>query len=502
MQIRFVMAWLVLVTLGGGWWTVQAEPARRAPLGRDTTWTLAAVGDAIITRRVSPFNHDGDPGFRDLVRLLRGADAAVVNLELSLFRFSEFRGWAEVENGGNWEVGPPEGAGELKDMGFLLMSRANNHATDYGVEGMRVTDALLDRLGIVHAGSGENLGLASRPGYLDTARGRIALISLATTFTPMSRAGASRPDMGGRPGINALRVHRKYEADPATLAQLRALAARFGAPVTEPAVPTGSDATYDPSQSAPPLASARPTATAGDPRAPVRLLGVTVEPAERTRTVETLDARDEERIIKEIRNAASLADFVLVTSHTHEPDNLEVTPPAWLVGFARRCIDAGATAFIAHGPHQLRGLEIYHGRPIFFSLGNFIFQNETIDPMPQDMYDSQRLPDTALAADVYDAKFKGGTRGFPTRPAVYESVVALPTFRHGQMISLRLVPIEMGRTSPRSQRGTPRIADEATGRAIITRLQRLSAPFGTTIEYHDGAGWWRPAPRQGRYAPR
>lgn len=489
-------AWLVMFAwLAGGWSQVGAEPARPPAAGAGSTWTLAAVGDAIITRRLAPFDREGDAGFRGLVKLIRGADAAVLNLELSLFRFSEFKGWPEVENGGNWEVGPPEGAVDLKDMGFRMMSRANNHATDYGVEGMRTTDALLDGLGIVHAGTGENLGQASRPGYYDTPRGRIALISLATTFTPMSRAGASRQDMVGRPGLNALRVHRKYEADPATMAQVREMAARFGAPVTEPAIPTGSDATYDPTHTPAVETHPRQAPSPSDPHAPVRLLGVTVEPAARTRTIETLDARDEERILREVRNAARLADFVLVTSHTHEPDNLETAPPPWLVGFGRKCIEAGATAFIGHGPHQLRGVEIYQGRPIFYSLGNFIFQNETIDPMPQDMYESMKLPDTALAADVYDTKFKGGTRGFPSRPSVYESVVAMPTFRDGRMISLRLVPIEMGRTAPRSQRGTPRLTDEATGRGIINRLQRLSAPFGTRIEFRDGSGWWKPIHR-------
>jgi len=51
----------------------------------------------------------------------------------------------------------------------------------------------------------------------------------------------------------------------------------------------------------------------------------------------------------------------------------------------------------------------------------------------------------------------------------------------------------MAQTAPRSQRGTPRLADEATGRKIIERLARFSEPFGTRIVYENGIGVWRPS---------
>ena len=44
---------------------------------------------------------------------------------------------------------------------------------------------------------------------------------------------------------------------------------------------------------------------------------------------------------------------------------------------AHWAIDQGADLFAGHGPHFLRGIEIYKNRPIFYSLGNFIFQNGT-----------------------------------------------------------------------------------------------------------------------------
>ncbi len=431
--------------------------------GPGTSWSLAAVGDAIITRRIAAFENDGDPRFARMTQIIRAADAAFLNLEISLFRLSEFRGWPEVENGGNWELGPPEAAHDLKAMGFDLFNRANNHTTDYGVEGMRLTTRLLDDLGIVHAGSGDTLGQASRPAYFDTPKGRIALIGLATTFTPMSRAGEARDDVMGRPGLNALRLDRKYSADPETFQALRTVAARLGVRVPQ------------------------------DASAPLRLFGTLIEPGASNRLVETVNPRDEARILREVRNAANMADYVVVNSHSHEPGNDSVVPPEWLREFVKKCLDAGATTFVIHGPHQVRGIEVYKGKPIFYSLGNFVFQNETIDPMPADHYEQFNLPPTALSSDLYDARFKGGTSGFPSSPVWYESVVAVPAFQGTQVTEIKLHPIELGHKAPRSQRGTPRMADEATGKTILERIAKLSSELGTTIAIENGVGVWRRA---------
>jgi poly-gamma-glutamate synthesis protein (capsule biosynthesis protein) len=436
--------------------------------GPEATWSLAATGDAIITRRISQFDYPGDPGFHRLANIIRQADAAFVNLELSLFRLEDFKGWPEAEYGGNWELGPPEVAIDLKEMGFDLYNRANNHTTDLGVEGMRLTNQLLDSLGLIHAGSGMNLGFASRPGYLETPKGRIALIGMATSFTPMSRAANPRGPYMGRPGLNALRLTQRYEADSATFALLANVAESLGGRVPE------------------------------NPEAPLRLIGARVYRSTENRVVTELNEHDEQRILQEVRNAANLADFVIVNSHSHQPGNGRTEPPEWMREFAKACLDEGATTFVIHGPHQLRGIEIYDGKPIFYSLANFIFQNETIDPMPQDNYENFDLDASALAADLYDRRFRVDeegvpTTGFPSSPIWYESVLAVPTFQGDRLIDLKLYPIDLGQMAPRSQRGTPRLADEETGRKIIEHLAELSAEFGTTIEYRNGIGVWRPA---------
>ncbi len=447
--------------------TLAAGQDRRETLPvPDTTWSLAAVGDVIMNRRIALHENGDDPRFRDMAGIIRGADAAFANLEQSIFRLRGFTGWPEFENGGNWETADPEILDDLKVMGFDLFSRANNHTTDYGVAGMRLTGEELVKRGLVHAGAGENLGQASRPGYLETPKGRIALISFASSFTPMSQAGEARDDVPGRPGLNPLRVVRSFEVDAATMESLHTFAAGGGLPL-----PHGADQ-------------------------PFVLLGHTINPGPAVRAVDTMNPRDVERILREVRNAADQADYVIVTIHAHQHQTAafeQVTPP-WLVEIARRCIEAGASAFVGHGPHVLRGVEIYRGRPIFYSLANFVFHNETIDPMPADHYEKYNLPATALASDLYNARFKNGTAGFPTRPEIYESVIAVPVFRGRDVVEVRLYPLDLARTAPRSQRGTPRLADEEHGRRIIERMTRMSAVLGTTITYENGIGVWRAKP--------
>jgi poly-gamma-glutamate synthesis protein (capsule biosynthesis protein) len=233
-----------------------------------------------------------------------------------------------------------------------------------------------------------------------------------------------------------------------------------------------------------------------DPGAPVRIFGTTVSPGDQDRSVVSLNDVDRERVLHEVRNATDQADYVVVNSHSHEPGNGSVLPPDWMVEFSHQIIDAGANTMVIHGPHQLRGIEIYDGRPIFYSLGNFIFQNETIDPMPADQRTRYGLPLDNLASEIYDRRFRvdengNPTTGFPTGSEWYESVVAVAEFEGDEVIEIRLYPIELGWKAPRSQRGTPRIAPEALGRKIIEHLAELSAPFGTRIDYEGGIGVWR-----------
>lgn len=78
-----------------------------------------------------------------------------------------------------------------------------------------------------------------------------------------------------------------------------------------------------------------------------------------------------------------LVDVLIVTFHGGAEGAKAVRTPAdaeflgkeprgSLRRWARAVLDAGADAVVGHGPHVLRGVEFYRGKPIFYSLGNFL----------------------------------------------------------------------------------------------------------------------------------
>lgn len=83
-----------------------------------------------------------------------------------------------------------------------------------------------------------------------------------------------------------------------------------------------------------------------------------------------------------VQKAAAKADIVVVSFHggaegsrnTHVPNRTELffgEARGNLPLFARTVIDAGADLVLGHGPHVLRGMEVYKDRLIAYSLGNF-----------------------------------------------------------------------------------------------------------------------------------
>jgi hypothetical protein len=159
------------------------------------------------------------------------------------------------------------------------------------------------------------------------------------------------------------------------------------------------------------------------------------------------------------------------------------------VTFARAMIDAGADVFVGHGPHLLRGVEIYKGKPILHSLGDFIFQNETLLRLPSENYEPFELGATAHVNDFNDARYNFDKTGFPSDRLIWESVVAVPRFRGDQLTELALHPITLGFGKSRSVRGRPLFAEGELGQKILDDLVRLSAPMGTSITIRNGVGY-------------
>jgi poly-gamma-glutamate synthesis protein (capsule biosynthesis protein) len=156
--------------------------------------------------------------------------------------------------------------------------------------------------------------------------------------------------------------------------------------------------------------------------------------------------------------------------------------------FAKLCIDNGAHAYIGHGPHIWRGIEIYKNHPIFYSLGDFIFQNDSVERQPTEFYDLYDLGTENTVSDGLDARSANETRGLVADRKVYESALASFVVTDGKIDEVALVPLSLGFEYGRSRRGRPRFSGKADGERILRGIADLSAEFGTTITINDGMG--------------
>ena len=86
---------------------------------------------------------------------------------------------------------------------------------------------------------------------------------------------------------------------------------------------------------------------------------------------------DATQLVEEIGKAKESCDFVAVLVHWGIERN--TFPEDYQKTLARQYIDAGADAVIGSHPHVLQGIEYYKGKPIFYSLGNFIFNNSAYE---------------------------------------------------------------------------------------------------------------------------
>jgi Bacterial capsule synthesis protein PGA_cap len=177
------------------------------------------------------------------------------------------------------------------------------------------------------------------------------------------------------------------------------------------------------------------------------------------------DIRDIDGARATIRYAAGLADIVIVfvhagaegEGHEHTPTAAEYhlgEPRGDVRAFAHAAVDAGADLVLGSGPHVLRGIELYRGRVLAYSLGNL-----------------------------------AGYRAFSTHGSMSLSGVLRVTvgpdgrFASGRFTSLRL-----------SSDGIPAPDPSQAAARLISRLGRQD--FSTAAALVGGDGRLRPAARR------
>jgi hypothetical protein len=238
---------------------------------------IRAVGDVVLGSNY-PRNRLPDDTHKkriaDLSQTFKGADIVVGNLEGVLYDQGESR--KDISQSGYYVFRMPESyASTLREMGFNVLSMANNHSMDFGVEGLKATKRAL---------LAETIQPSGVPG------GDIAVLNIRNT--------------------KVVFLSYSYLSNMSSM-------------------------------------------------------------------------NNEVQVKSDIERAKQTASIVIVTVHaggegeeaggTPETDEYFLNEYRGNIRkFATLVIDAGANAVFGHGPHLVRPYEIYQGKPIFFSLGNFV----------------------------------------------------------------------------------------------------------------------------------
>jgi poly-gamma-glutamate capsule biosynthesis protein CapA/YwtB (metallophosphatase superfamily) len=338
--------------------------------------------------------------------LLRG-DVVFTNFEGAIAEAGQ-----QVTGSGRGFLAPAEALDALQAFGFNLLSLSNNHAFDLKETGIDNTLREVDRRKIAHAGTGKTPAEAAAPTYLRVGNKTIALVASASGLIAA----------GGSARVNELRVM---------------------------AGDTVNEASADLPGGAPANAANRD---------------------------------DTARILQTIRDAKAHADLVIVYQHNHvfsdksfntifsEGMGERLAPNPWLQKWTHAEIEAGADIVVMHGAPLLHGIEMYRGKPIFYCLGNFIY-----NVPPAITYISE--------------------------PMAWESVVANLEFDGKALRSITLKPIALnyvgkGQADLQSQytaneflhtRGLPSAAEGAQAKYILERVAEFSKPFGTRVDIAGGA---------------
>lgn len=402
-------------------------------------------------------------GYHELRKIIEQADVRGTNLEMVI---SDGNPFASTYCGGIWLKAPSARLDDLSKYGFEYYGFANNHTMDYSYDGLRDTLKELEKRGFHTSGAGLGLEEANRPAVMSKNGERVAIISCTASCDDAARAGYASPTVSARPGVNMLRHSEEFMVTPEHLkvideiASATCLNARFLKAV----------------------------------RMGIHRLPHEIHRLGRLQFVEGFEDRknsqcnkmDLERILKNIRESVKNHDYAIVCIHSHvikgETDD---TPDYYLEEFAHKCIDAGATAVIGTGTHQLKAIELYKGRPIFYSLGNFIFADEELLAAPYDYYERYGYEVSQSLKEIKMSCTKNGTVGLEYDFMNFQSIIPMISVLD-QKVEICCYPIELNFNENKGIKGFPNLAGEKVGKEIFNRLKGLSSVYGTRMEIQDG----------------
>jgi poly-gamma-glutamate synthesis protein (capsule biosynthesis protein) len=270
--------------------------------------TITLTGQAMIRSDIRETAPVAVPVIKGLLK----GDVVFTNFEAAVAEKGE------TVHEGRGFLTPPDALDALKSFGFNLLALSDNHAFDLKATGIQNTIREADSRKIVHAGTGKNLAEAAAPAYLQTPKGKVALIASASGLIAPGGSAADRP------GVNELRIEAGDKENEATTDLP-------GAPPNSP------------------------------------------NPEDSQRILQSIrDARRQADLVIVYQHNHVFSNHSFATIFT-EGMQERLAPNDWLKKWTHAEVDAGADIVVMHGAPLLHGVEIYHGKAIFYDLGNFIY---------------------------------------------------------------------------------------------------------------------------------
>lgn len=401
--------------------------------------------------------------------IINSCDVKITNLETVISSWDCF---ASTFCGGQWINTSPDTLEDIAKFGFNLYGCANNHAMDYSYGGLLSTIRELERRKMKYAGIGKSLSESSQPAILDLKEKniKIAFISVTSTFIDAARAGDSHNNIPARPGINPLRIHTKYLVSQKQFEMLSQIA---------------RDTYINGERDNARRIGSLPAEEKGSINFGGAFFAVSEDSNKGKLTY--CHQSDLARIIHEIQSSRVIADYVFVSVHSHQIRKVSYTEPDYfLEEFAHKCIDAGADAIIGGGTHQLKPIEIYKQKPIFYSLGNFVFQaKDFLKDLPYDFWDKYDYPAEWPIEECLRVKTHNGTIGLETDKANYISVLPEMEFNDGVLQKVILHPIELGFEEGPDLKGLPFLAGKSDSDKIFEQLCSISKQYHTRFSNNE-----------------
>lgn len=217
---------------------------------------------------------------------------------------------------------------------------------------------------------------------------------------------------------------------------------------------------------------------------------------------ETTSALDPEMVggvldvIRSIADASKRSDLTIFSLHTHEGVNenwYSSQPPEFIEKIAHDVIDAGADVVVGHGAHFLRGVEIYHGKPIFYNLGSLLMEFEAGESIiAPEMYEAYGYGADSRPSDLHSNRAKdknGNFIGFNAERRFSENCLLQIDRNEDGSVAYGLIPIDLTMENERVlERGLPKIASTEVAEQIAEHMTAYSAPYGTKLTYDRESG--------------